>query len=68
MTARACPVGCGRRVRDGHLMCPACWRHVPRELQAAVHRTWRRWRRDLGNGELMHAYTEASDAAVGSVP
>jgi hypothetical protein len=68
MPERECPVGCGRRVRDGHLMCAACWRRVPKELQQAVYRAWRKWRRDFGNAELMQAHREAADAAIGSVP
>jgi hypothetical protein len=64
---RTCPTGCSRSVREGHLMCPGCWREVPNHLQAEVHRTWRRWRRDLGNAELMKAYREAADHAVGSI-
>lgn len=68
MAERKCPVGCGRVVRPGHLMCAACWRKVPKELQQAVYRTWRAWRKDFGNAELMAAYEDASNAAVGSVP
>jgi hypothetical protein len=64
--SRACPTGCGRHVLAGHLMCAACWRKVPKPLQAAVHRAWRAWRRDLGNAELMRAHTRAADAAIGS--
>lgn len=63
-----CPVGCGRTTKTGHLTCGPCWHQVPKELQTAVYQTWRRWRRDFGNAELMLAYREAADAAVGSVP
>ena len=66
MSERKCPTICGRTVRPGHLMCPACWRKVPKDLQAEVHRTWRRWRRDLGDADLMQAYRDASDTAVRS--
>lgn len=65
---KACPVpGCARTVSEGKLMCPKDWGAVPPDLQKAVHRTWRAWRRDLGNAELMQAYREASDAAIGAV-
>ena len=66
-TRKPCPSGCGRTVAPGHLMCPGCWREVPKHLQLDVHRTWRRWRRDLGNAELMLAYKDASDAALGAI-
>lgn len=59
-----CPSGCGRRRRTGQLMCPACWSEVPRHLQRDVQSTWRRWRRDLGNGEALRAYRAATDAAL----
>jgi hypothetical protein len=63
-----CPVGCGRRVQVGHLMCRSCWSRVPRDLQQEVYRTWRAWRRDWGDLDLMHAYREAKEAAIAAVP
>ena len=63
-TMRDCPTGCARKVRAGHLLCAACWRRVPKDLQAEVHRTWRAWRRDLGDADLMHAYRHAAVAAT----
>lgn len=62
-----CPVSCGRKARDGHLMCPRCWSAVPQELRLRVWNTWRLWKKELGNAERMLAYTAASDAAIASV-
>jgi len=64
---RECPTGCGRRARAGHLMCGPCWREVPSNIQRDVYRTWRAWWADRGDADKMRAYTEASDAAVGSI-
>jgi hypothetical protein len=66
-TAERCPTGCGRIVKTNHLLCAACWRGVPRNVQLEVHRTWRRWARDFGNLDLMRAYQAAADAAKGSI-
>jgi hypothetical protein len=40
-----CPVGCGRPVRPGHLMCRKCWGEVPIHLQNEVNRSWRKYNR-----------------------
>jgi hypothetical protein len=68
MSGRSCPTGCGRPVARGKLMCAPCWSEVPKPLQTDVYRTWRAWRRQVGSGELMHAYSAAVDAAVASIP
>lgn len=69
-----CPVGCGRQVRAGHLMCGPCWGEVPRFLQREVLRTWRAYSRFRGIAQpperrlAREAYQAARDAAIGSVP
>jgi hypothetical protein len=65
---RACPLGCGRVIRDGHLMCASCWRQVPPHLQTAVYRTFRAWKKDFGDTQAESQYTQAADAAIMSVP
>lgn len=67
MSGRSCPVGCGRAVRSGMLACAPCWREIPKHLQREVLRTWNAWRRDFGDADKMHAYTEASDNAIASI-
>lgn len=67
-----CPVGCGRARVPGRLLCPACWRQVPVELQDAVNRTLRTYNRAMLAGgpppDLQRAaYKEARDAAIGAV-
>lgn len=71
---RECPVGCGRGVPKGRLMCLVCWREVPAELQREVNRTWRRYRlivdnpaREASRGDARAAYQRARDAAVGAI-
>lgn len=48
-------------------MCPPCWGEVPGHLQNEVYRTWRAWRRALGDGEKYEAYEAATQAAIGSI-
>jgi len=63
----ACPTGCGRTRKGGHLMCGACWRMVPKHLQSDVNRTW--WAILRGRkGASLETYQAAADAAIGSVP
>lgn len=65
---RTCPLpGCPRALGKGKLMCSRCWSAVPPDLQRLVHRTYRAWLRDLGNADLMHAYRDASNAALRAV-
>ena len=61
----ACPTGCGRSVRAGHLMCGPCWSLVPGPIQKAVYRTWRAF--NAGTGEW-EPYATAREAAIASVP
>lgn len=63
-TMRDCPTGCARKVRAGHLLCTACWRRVPRDLQAEVHRTWKAWLQGNPDANLMRAYRHAADSAI----
>jgi hypothetical protein len=65
---RDCPSGCGRTVRQGHLLCAACWHQVPREIQQEVYRTWKKWRVDFGDPDKAEAYRSARDAALASLP
>lgn len=67
MSRRECPSGCGRQVAPGKLLCLPCWREVPPHVQREVYRTWRAWRRSLGDAEAFAAYCEATDAAIGSI-
>lgn len=68
-----CPVGCGRDVDPGKLMCRDCWSQVPRDVQRRVYDTWRAYRarigspRRVGKTAARDAYIEARDAAIGSV-
>lgn len=68
-----CPTGCGRSVRLGHLMCPGCWREVPRELQRDVLSTWRAYSLAARRGaddfrDRREAYEAARSAALASIP
>jgi len=42
---------CDAQVGPSMLMCPGCWRQVPKPIQAAV---WRAWRRGVGAGTPAH--------------
>lgn len=65
-TPRLCPGDCGRTVRPGHLLCPACWREVPRAEQRDVNRTWRTFRRTMADADW-DAYMEARGAALTAI-
>ena len=58
-----CPADCGRIIRPGLLVCPPCWRRVPRDLQAAVNSTWAAYRRNPTDARWA-AYAEAREAAL----
>lgn len=71
-----CPVGCGRTVGAGKLMCAPCWGEVPRALQRAVNETWRAYRRVVqarppasadARMSARAAYQEARATAIGSI-
>jgi len=62
-----CPTGCGDSAATGKLMCPLCWREVPKHLQQEVYRTWRAYDRRPSDAHWS-SYRDAYDAAVGSVP
>lgn len=64
---KPCPVGCGRTVAPGKLLCLPCWREVPTHLQKDVYRTFRAWWADTGNASKFQAYNEASEAAMASI-
>jgi hypothetical protein len=58
-----CPgPGCSAEVDSSMLMCPACWRQVPKPVRAAV---WRAWRRGAGAGTPAHR--AAMSAAIAAV-
>jgi hypothetical protein len=63
----ACPVGCGRSVRVGHLMCYPCWQEVPPDLKREVWRTWKRLERGVTDGDPLAEYEHARSAAIGAV-
>lgn len=50
--------GCVSPAKPDQLMCLPCWRATPRELQQAVNRTWRNYRRDP------EPYREAREKAI----
>ena len=68
-----CPTGCGRNVDGNKLLCLACWRRVPGELQQAVYSTWNQYRPFVGTlaqdgrREAREAYQSARDAAITAV-
>lgn len=43
-TWHPCPAQCGRRIRTGHIMCPACWTRVPDEIRHKVWAALHEWR------------------------
>jgi hypothetical protein len=53
---------CEAQVTAGKLMCPACWRQVPADLQDEVYAAWNRGR---GRGSLRHL--RAMQAAIKAV-
>lgn len=62
---------CQRSARKGHLMCPHCWRVVPKPLQVDVWRTWRAFERRKSPRDglsTLAAYRNACTAAVAAVP
>lgn len=60
---KPCPVeGCQRQCRRTHAMCAAHWSTVPKELQRQLYAAFRRWRADLGNGDLFRDYREVLNA------
>lgn len=65
--APRCPTGCGRVRRTGMLMCGPCWRQVPKDIQAWVYSTWRRYQRTDAT-EDYEAWQEAREAAIASIP
>jgi hypothetical protein len=65
--ARGCPVDpCPRTVRPGHLMCASHWRQVPKDTQAQVWSTWRKWNRTHGDDDWA-AYMTARETALDAV-
>lgn len=62
-----CPVGCGRQVPRGKLLCAPCWGELPSHLRRDVYRTWRAWSNDIGNVEKARAYGVAKRAAIGAI-
>lgn len=65
----ACPVGCGRsRRRAAELLCPICWRKVPKPLQRAVYRAWDARQKSPRDEGRIAAHEAAKAAAIRSVP
>lgn len=62
-----CAGECGRRKRRGQLMCGPCWGLVSPAAQAEVLSSWRAWRRQLGDPELLQTYKTAARTAVREV-
>jgi len=60
--ASTCPVGCSRSVKFGHLMCGACWRKVPKDVQTRVYRSWRAVQ--AGRPDAMTDYDAAKADAI----
>lgn len=44
--------GCGGFRSHRHLVCPACWRRVPKHLRADVYRSWDAFQAGRPNGYL----------------
>ena len=66
---RQCPC-CGTRIQRGKLMCIGHWKMVPKDLQRAVNKTWREYRRsDYGHAAIMaiRVYQKAVDDAIAAV-
>lgn len=71
-----CPVGCGRAVGAGKLVCGPCWGEVPAHLQQEVYRTWRAYRavpsgfsaevQEMRRAARL-AYQEARDNALSAI-
>jgi hypothetical protein len=65
-----CPVGCGRSVGPGKLMCTKCWSRVPDSLQNRVYATWRKYSGFSGivqsdaRRTARESYMEARNAAI----
>ena len=65
-----CPVGCGRGVGAGKLMCAKCWSRVPADLQKTVYATWRKYSAFSGIVQSVErrmareSYQEARNAAI----
>lgn len=57
---------CPQFVSHRMLMCLACWRRVPHELQTAVNRAYRKADQS-GRAVLSRAYVNAVRAAVAAV-
>ena len=53
---------CGAEVDSSQLMCPPCWRRVPKPVRRAV---WIAWRRGAGAGTSAH--TAAIRLAIAAV-
>lgn len=61
-----CPTGCGAPARRGSLMCPSCWRQVPRGERQAVTRARREYCSDPTDARWF-VFVEAREAALGAV-
>lgn len=57
--------GCGKHVKPELLMCARHWRAVPRALQAAVWRHYRKGQCD--DMQVSREWHQAADAAIGYV-
>lgn len=66
MTHECAAEGCHVRTSMRMLMCLACWRRVPVELQSAV---WKAYRKldSSGRAQLTPAYTKAVVDAIDAV-
>jgi hypothetical protein len=62
---RPCPARCGRHVSTGHLLCPPCWKKVPKDLRSRVNRTWSAWTTvGLADRDAAAAYRAAAEEAT----
>lgn len=61
-----CPVGCGRKLPAGKVMCAPCWREVPKDLQREVYAAWRAVCNELTGANLLR-HRDAKKAAIWSV-
>lgn len=62
-TKGACPAeGCDGRVRTDELLCPSCWKRVPKRTRDEVWRTWKAVQQNGGRPQWKAYETVAASA------
>lgn len=63
-TKGACPAeGCNGRVRESELLCPPCWKRVPKRQRDEVQRTWKAVQAGGGRAQWK-SYESAGASAI----